>query len=89
MHNRTKYQQPWDYLHLRFALLQLSPPINFNLPPFCLWLGTLEPRSHLLEVQAPDPNGDFAECNNTPTETMTTMTDLQLLDNIKESISLD
>ena len=89
MHNRTLYQQHRDYLQLRFALFLPSLPINYNLIPFRLLLGTLELRFHLPGLHRPDPNRDFAGCNNTPARTMTTGADLQLADNIIESTSLD
>ena len=84
MHNWTLYQQHRDYLQVRFAQLLLSLPINCNVPPLRLLLGMLELRFHLPAKHAPDPNGDFAVCNNTPTKTMTTEADLHFPDHEKK-----
>ena len=62
---------------------QLQPP------PLRFLLRTLEPRFHLPAMHAPNPKGYFSMCNNTPAETMTTIADLPLPDNITESTSVD
>ena len=89
MLNRTLHPQRKDYLHLRVALLLLSLLTSYNLLPLLLVLETVNTRSHLHTVHAPDPNGNYAICNDPPVKIIITVSDLQLPDNTREIISPD
>ena len=91
MHNGTLYPQRTDYLLYSFTVCSTRTVATYLLQPPSISssFGDADPRSHLLAVHAPDPNGNYAICNDSPATNITAETDLQLTDNTRENISLD